>query len=402
MKRTYLPLLLFGLSVGLFLLPGCKQTVQENNLIKRGDFKQTITETGELFTVDNRSIVMPRYGRYWYNMKIIGLAEHGSKVKAGDSIVQFDPTEVKKFIMDRETRLENEQANLEKLLVQQQNNLKNLQSTLRGEEASFNLRKLAMEYTKFEAERVQEIKRLQFRQAEINFEKVKRRIELTKVMAASDLKIQKIKVAQIENEIKMAQDALPQLTMRAPISGIFQVARKRRSRDNIAVGDDVRFGTMVGSVPDLTWMKVQTTVNEVDRAKITQGQPVIVRLDALPQVAFDAQVSFISVLCRPYDNNDRRKVFDIEVKLLESDERLKPGMTVSCEFIANDLKDVLYVPNACLLKEGGRYWVFIPKATGFDKVAVEFHTRNNTHSVISGNIAEGQQVIPVAGIIDQE
>ncbi|HQB71400.1 MAG TPA: hypothetical protein PLZ96_08775, partial [Bacteroidales bacterium] len=85
MKRTYLPLLLFGLSVGLFLLPGCKQTVQENNLIKRGDFKQTITETGELFTVDNRSIVMPRYGRYWYNMKIIGLAEHGSKVKAGDS-----------------------------------------------------------------------------------------------------------------------------------------------------------------------------------------------------------------------------------------------------------------------------------------------------------------------------
>ncbi len=47
----------------------------------------------------------------------------------------------------------------------------------------------------------------------------------------------------------MAQDALPQLTMRAPISGIFQVARKRRSRDNIAVGDDVRFGTMVGSGP---------------------------------------------------------------------------------------------------------------------------------------------------------
>lgn len=290
MKRTYFSLLLFGLSAGLFLLPGCKQTAQESNLIKRGDFKQTITETGELFTVDNRSIVMPRYGRYWYNMKIIGLAEHGSKVKAGDSIVQFDPTEVKKFIMDRETRLENEQANLEKLLVQQQNNLKNLQSTLRGEEASFNLRKLAMEYTKFESERVQEIKRLQFRQAEINFEKVKRRIELTKVMAASDLKIQKIKVAQIENEIKMAQDALPQLTMRAPISGIFQVARKRRSRDNIAVGDDVRFGTMVGSVPDLTWMKVQTTVNEVDRAKITQGQPVIVRLDALPQVAFDAQI----------------------------------------------------------------------------------------------------------------
>jgi multidrug efflux pump subunit AcrA (membrane-fusion protein) len=402
MKIKHLNILLFGLGLGLFLLSGCKEAVQDNNVIKRGEFKQTITETGELLTLDNRAIVMPRYGRYWYNMKIIGLVEHGAKVQAGDSLVQFDPTEVKKFIMDRQTQLENEQANLEKMLVQQKNNLNNLQSTLRSEEASFNLRKLTMEYTKFESERVQEIKRLQFRQAEINFEKVKRRIELTKVMSANDLKIQKIKVAQVENEIQMAQEVLPQLTLRAPISGIFQVARKRRSRDNLAVGDDVRFGNMVGSVPDLTWMKVETTVNEVDRAKINMGQEVVVRLDALPDVAFKAEVSFISVLCRHYDNDDPRKVFDVEVKLLESDERLKPGMTVSCEFIASDLDDVLYVPNSCLLKEGGRYWVFMPKATGYDKLAVEFHTRNNTHSVISGNIAEGQEVIPVARILDQE
>ncbi|MFA7357682.1 MAG: hypothetical protein WCZ67_00110, partial [Bacteroidales bacterium] len=239
MKIKHLNILLFGLGLGLFLLSGCKEAVQDNNVIKRGEFKQTITETGELLTLDNRAIVMPRYGRYWYNMKIIGLVEHGAKVQAGDSLVQFDPTEVKKFIMDRQTQLENEQANLEKMLVQQKNNLNNLQSTLRSEEASFNLRKLTMEYTKFESERVQEIKRLQFRQAEINFEKVKRRIELTKVMSANDLKIQKIKVAQVENEIQMAQEVLPQLTLRAPISGIFQVARKRRSRDNLAVGDDV-------------------------------------------------------------------------------------------------------------------------------------------------------------------
>lgn len=399
-KHSILPLL--SLSLGLFFLLACKQASGESDRVVRGDFKQTITETGELFTLDNRSIVVPRYGRYWYNMKITGLVDHGSKVKAGDSLIQFDPTEVQKFIVDRETQLENELANLEKLQVQQQNTLNNLYSSLRSEELSFNLRQLTMEYTKFESDRIQEIKKLQFRQAEINFEKVKRRIELTKIMSASDLKIQKIKVAQVESEIKMAKDALPKLTLRAPISGIFQVARKRRSRDNLAVGDDVRFGNMVGSVPDLTWMKVQTTVNEVDRVKIKIGQPVVVRLDALPQVSFKAEVAFISVLCRPYDNNDRRKVFDVEVKLLESDERLKPGMTVSCELIANDLKDVLYVPNNCLLRESGRYWVFLPKAVGYDKRAVEFHGRNNTHSVISGNIIEGQELIPLAQIVDQE
>jgi HlyD family secretion protein len=33
--------------------------------------------------------------------------------------------------------------------------------------------------------------------------------------------------------------------------------------------------------------------------------------------------------------NSRQKVFDVEVNVLKSDARLKPGMTVSCEFIQN-------------------------------------------------------------------
>lgn len=80
-------------------------------------------------------------------------------------------------------------------------------------------------------------------------------------------------------------------------------------------------------------MKAVTTVNETDFTKIHKGQKVRIRLDAMPDVSFEGKVSFISVLCRQMDNNDFRKVFDVEVTLTESDQRLKPGMTVSCEFI---------------------------------------------------------------------
>ena len=78
--------------------------------------------------------------------------------------------------------------------------------------------------------------------------------------------------------------------------------------------------------------KVITQVNETDFLRINQGQGVIVRLDALPSVTFDGKVSYIGKLCRTKDRTSRQKIFDVEVTLLAPDERLKPGMTVSCEF----------------------------------------------------------------------
>lgn len=80
-------------------------------------------------------------------------------------------------------------------------------------------------------------------------------------------------------------------------------------------------------------MKVYTQVNEADFLKISIDQKVAVRLDALPKVVFDGKVTYLGKLCREKERNSRQKVFDVEVEILKPDDRLKPGMTVSCEFL---------------------------------------------------------------------
>jgi len=45
------------------------------------------------------------------------------------------------------------------------------------------------------------------------------------------------------------------------------------------------------------------------------------------------EVTYIEKLCHLKNPKSRQKVFEVEVKILKPDERLKPGMTVSCEFI---------------------------------------------------------------------
>lgn len=303
---------------------------EESEKRERGS---SVIETGELAAIESRSFPLPRYGRYFWEMKIIGLLEHGTIVNAGDSIIQLDPTDVNKLILDWESELETQLATLETLKVNQDNNRNSLESNLKNEIASFELAKISLEATRFEAERIKKIKEMEFKQSEIRLAKEKRKIELNEIIEACNLKIQEIKVQQIEQQIQDAYAVLPALTICTPISGVFQIDRDRRTRELLKVGDEVYPGQNMGRVPDLTWMKVETHVSETDFLKIRLGQKVAVRLDAMPDILFDGEISYIGKLCKPKDNKSRQKVFDVEVKMLTSDERLKPGMTVSCEFL---------------------------------------------------------------------
>jgi hypothetical protein len=321
------------LIAGLLLLAACngKPDVEK----ERSSERKNLVETGELAAVNNRAFVLARYGRYWYEMRVIGILEHGAVVNPGDSIIQLDPTEIKRFIIERETNLETELANLEKLRVDQDNRINELTTNIKNERATFNLKKIELESSRFETERLRKIKELEFKQAEITLAKEERRLALAKTINHNEMIIQEIRVRQVRNEIENAYSILPALTLRSPIAGVFQIARNWRTGNLLKVGDNIYPGNNMANVPELSRMKVNTCISENDFLKIHPGQKVAVRLDALPETVFDGEISYIGKLChlRDYNNKSRQKVFDVEVLILKPDLRLKPGMTVSCEYL---------------------------------------------------------------------
>ncbi|WP_298650111.1 efflux RND transporter periplasmic adaptor subunit [uncultured Proteiniphilum sp.] len=330
--------IIYNLSMAFFLLFlffSCKNSVGSDDSKRRISDGSTIIETGELAAINSVSFVIPRYGRHWYQMKIIGLLNHGEIVKKGDSIAQLDPGDINKFILDQESNLETQLAVLEKLYVEQENREQESESRIKNELASFDLKKIELEASRFESDRLRRIKKLEFDQAEINLGKEKRIYEQSKIINANDLKIQEIRVEQIQKEIENAKDLLPMLTLRTPVSGVFQIEinRQNANRSLYRIGDNIYAGNNLGNVPELEFMKVNTQVNETDFLKINVNQKVAVRLDALPKVIFEGEVAYIGKLCRLKDQKSRQRVFDVEVRIVEPDERLKPGMTVSCEFL---------------------------------------------------------------------
>ncbi len=317
----------------LITFASCNKITQQENSGTTDIKGNRIVETGELAAVNSRSFVMQRYGRRWFSKKITGILDHGAEVKAGDSIIQLDPTEVNKFILERESQLETQLAVIEKLQVDQHNRQQELDSRLKSETASFDLKKLELQASQFESERIRKIKELEFKQAQLSLNKIKNQLEHNRIIASYTFKIERIKKQRMEEEIRIAKQILPSLTIRTPISGIFQIAWNNRTRSYVKIGDEIHQGNFMGNVPDLTWMKVNTTVNETDFLRIKTGQKVWVRLDALPDVKFEGEVAYMSKLCRPKNENSRQKVFEVEVRILKSDSRLRPGMTVSCEFL---------------------------------------------------------------------
>ena len=333
MRKTFFYILSIIL-ITSFLLSSCDGILNIDKAERTTD-GTTIIETGELAAINSVSFVIPRFGRRWGEMKIIGLLNHGSIVNKGDSVVQLDPADINKYILDRESSLETQLAALEKLYIEQENKRQENESRIRNELASFDLKKIELEATRFESDRAQEIKKLEFEQATINLEKEKRVLELSEKINESNLRIQEIRVEQIKKDIEEAKSIIPLLTLRTPVSGVFQIATERRggSRNIYKIGDNIYAGNNLANVPELEFMKVYTQVNETDFLKISIDQKVAVRLDALPKVVFDGKVTYIGKLCREKERNSRQKVFDVEVEILKPDDRLKPGMTVSCEFL---------------------------------------------------------------------
>jgi RND family efflux transporter MFP subunit len=384
----------------VLVLSKCKSSGDDEYTVMKGLFRQSITETGELQALNASILSMPRINSiYGYNLKIISLAEHGKTVRKGESVITVDPSSVQKYIIERRESLENEMAAANKLRVQLSNSMQDLRAQLKNEQSQFNIKKLERDKSAFESEGIRKVIELEYRQSELRMNRLKRSLELKPKLDSLDFRIQSIKVIQKRNELRAAMETLKQLTVCSPLDGIFVIQRNPRTGQMIKLGEEMYVGYPVAKIPDIRTMKVEGIVAENDISKVKTGLKVIIRLDALPSVPFHGTISKVSKVCIP---RDQKKIFTTEVMVSESDPRLKPGMTVSCEYITSESSDAVYVPVKCLLEENKHYYVYVKKRGKIRKTEVKTGPSNNLYTVISGDVKPGQSLFRPESIIKKQ
>ncbi|MBM4382803.1 MAG: efflux RND transporter periplasmic adaptor subunit [Deltaproteobacteria bacterium] len=173
----------------------------------------------------------------------------------------------------------------------------------------------------------------------------------------SQLRVAKAQVQQAEAALREAEIALDYTTLRAPRDGV--VLAKFKEVGEIAVpGGFAGAGDLI-RIADLTDLRAEVDVNEVDLARVKLGQRAEVTPDSFPDSHYDAEV------VKLYPQVNRQKgTLKVEVRLLERDDKLRPDSSVRVAFLAPEAAPeapgappaaVITVPRASV--QDGAVWV---------------------------------------------
>jgi HlyD family secretion protein len=150
-------------------------------------------------------------------------------------------------------------------------------------------------------------------------------------------------VAQTQAALRQAQHNLDYTTIRSPVDGVIL---DRRRNVGQAVTANLNSPSLFLIARDLKKMQVWASVKEADIGRITQGQTALFTVDAVPAETFKGRVAQIRLNAAL--NDKKELTYTAVVGVDNRDGKLLPYLTAHVNFVAEERKDVLLVPNAAL------------------------------------------------------
>ena len=222
-------------------------------------------------------------------------------------------------------------------------------------------------------------------QLRINLEQIEREynraVQLLQIGAGTQQAVDQLKT-QLDAAKSQYDNLLENTVLRSPITGVVTA----RNYDP---------GELTGSLPVLTVgqlapvVKVMINVSENDLATLRQGQPVDVTFDAYPGETFSGKVQ------RIYPTVDTAtRTFEVEVRIANATEKLKPGMFARVSIDLGTQQNVV-VPDRAVVKQtgSGNKYVYVLKGNTVSYNRVDLGQRlDNSYELLSG-IEDGDTVV---------
>ena len=363
--------------------------------VKRGAFAVTVTTSGELKAREFVQITAPPNAQQAgaYQMKISSIVPEGTVVKKGDVVAELDRSVVAAKLQDVTLALQKAEAQYEQAMLDSTLNLSTARENIRSMELGLEEKRLAKEQAIYEAPTVR-------RQAEIDYEKAERQLAQAKSDYETKTEQARAKMREVGTEVarqrgllKVVQDVMAGFTIRAPAAGMVIYVKEQWSGKKRTTGSQVSaWDPGVATLPNLALMESVTYVNEIDVRKIAAGQPVVITLDADPSKRLTGTVTSVANVGEQRPNTDA-KVFEVKVKVEQSDSTLRPGMTTGNAIETLKIDTVLYVPLEALGSDSGIAFVFKQAGGRVVKQEIVSGAMNDDEAVVERGLAEGDRVL---------
>ncbi len=159
----------------------------------------------------------------------------------------------------------------------------------------------------------------------------------------------KLKLLEIEREMKLG--ALEDRKLYSSISGIVSLI-------DVSRGEYVQAGELVARIIDISSMKAEVEIDEIDVPLIASGQKVRFFFDALPDLEITGRVSSLPLEGRV--TNQGIAVLDVELMIDSPPREILPSYSFSAEIVVSEEKTVLVLNEKAIIERNDRTFVLLP------------------------------------------
>lgn len=255
--------------------------------------------------------------------------------------------------------------------------------------------------------------RLRTERAELEFNRL-RSLAAKALVTEKERKEAEIAFRLAENEtasqearVRLLENSLAKGVITAPYSG--RVLSLAARPGMIVTGADAgREGNTLLELADLTRLRVEAAINEIDVAVLTPDMSVEITFESVPEAKAAGRITFIAPAAGKAAGGNSQvggaggssgasKDFPLQIAIERSHPRVRPGMTARVHIVTATSIQTLSVPHTSVFNDqaSGDWFVFVRAAEAKAepvKTKVELGVRDDSHVEIKSGLAETAEV----------
>jgi len=360
----------------------------------KGLFQVTVTTTGELQAKNSISIMGPENARaanIW-QMRIANIVPEGTVVKKGEFVGELDKSEITGKFKDS-------QLSVQKLEAQfLQTKLDSTLALSQARDEMVNLfyaeeeKRLVVEQSTYEAPAMRRQAEIEYERAQRNSEQAKKNYVTKTRQAVAKAQAAEADLLKERQRQEIYGKAMEEFTIKAPADGMVVYAREWNGKKRVVGSTVSAWDPTIATLPDLRDMESITYVNEVDIQKIAAGQKVKLKLDADPNKILTGSVTTVANIGEQRPNSDS-KVFEVRIKVNESDTTLRPAMTTANEILVAEIDTAISILLESVHTEGTMTFVYKKNGGSIVKQEVKLGMLNDNAAVVQRGIDEEDEIL---------
>lgn len=364
---------------------------------RRAEFVIAVKTRGEIKSVNSMFVTAPQVP----DTRIVRIAESGKPVRKGDVVVEFDAAQQEQNLLEKNTSVRTVDSEI--VQTKASHRIVDEQDGINQMTAQYNLERSKLDASK--AEVVSAIEgaksRIDVGVSEGDLKVVNTVIGAHKTTQESDLDRLQNKKDKTVRDVNRAKGYLSKMVLRSPQDGIVNILPNFRAQGSFGSapppfkeGDRAWTGAAIAEIPDLSNMRIELKLDEVDRGRLQLGQKCRVRVDAIADRELDAMLDWISPIAaiNYRGMGTSEKNFPARATLKRLDNRLRPGMSATAEIVIESQPNTLLIPVRASFMNLGKPAVYVQKGKDFVIRQIEVGKRNDTDMVVLSGLRDGEVV----------